>query len=511
MQRIFSRTKETLSLAGGRAHASSLSALMEDLGPSLSFSWHRDISTRSLETPSISIKNAQTMHTRSHSTEAPPMPPCDYSPPLYTGPAKDEVMALRKEFMNPAIFHFYKDPVMITHGHNQWLFDETGKRYLDCFAGIVTVSCGHCHPLVDSAVEEQLRKLQHTTTIYLNDQVASYAKELASRMPEGSDLKVCYFVNSGTEANELAFLLARLYSKNYDMIALRNAYHGISQATSAALGLSTWKHNTPTSFGVHHAIHPDGYRGPFGSNVEAYVNDLKDVIRCSTSGHVAGFVHETIQGVGGAVPLMDGYLPEVYEYVRAHGGLCIADEVQTGFGRTGTKYFGFENHGVVPDIVTMAKGIGNGLPLGAVVTTPQIARALADRLHFNTFGGNPVVMAGARAVLRAIDADGLQENSHLVGEYMLDRLNALQEKHDIIGDVRGKGLMIGVELVKDRLTKEPAVDETAKAFDTAKDSGVLLGKGGLNGNVFRIKPPMCFSKADADYLVAVLDLCLQKL
>jgi len=226
---------------------------------------------------------------------------------------------------------------------------------------------------------------------------------------------------------------------------------------------------------------------------------------------VAGFIAETIQGVGGAVPLLDGYLPKVYDVVRSHGGVCIADEVQTGFGRTGTKYFGFENQGVIPDIVTMAKGIGNGLPMGAVVTTPEIAATLAQRLHFNTFGGNPVCSAGGRAVLKAIEQDGLQENSHSVGTYLLDNLKMLADRHDIIGDVRGKGLMVGVELVKDALEKTPAVQETAQVFEQAKDMGVLLGKGGLHGNVFRIKPPMCITKEDVDYLIHVMDECMQKL
>lgn len=398
---------------------------------------------------------------------------------------------------------------MIVDGKMQYLFDEQGKRYLDCFAGIVTVSCGHCHPMVNKAIIEQTERLQHTTTIYLNNQIAEYAKELTDKMP--GNLKVAYFVNSGTEANELAFLMARLYSGNYDMIALRNAYHGISESTLGALGLHTWKYNVPSGFGVHHAMNPERYRGKFGDDVDAYVDDLSDVINCSTSGNIAGFIAETIQGVGGAVPLLDGYLKKVYDIVRSHGGVCIADEVQTGFGRTGSKYFGFENQGVVPDIVTMAKGIGNGLPMGAVVTTPEIAQTLAQKLHFNTFGGNPVCSAGGRAVLKAIDEDRLQENSHRVGSYLLDRLKALQAKHDIIGDVRGKGLMVGVELVKDRKEKEPAVDETAHIFERCKDLGVLLGKGGLHGNVFRIKPPMCISKEDIDFLVQAMDDSMQSL
>lgn len=408
-----------------------------------------------------------------------------------------------------AIFYHFKDPVMIVDGKMQYLFDEQGKRYLDCFAGIVTVSAGHCHPMVNKAIIEQTERLQHTTTIYLNNQIAEYAKELTDKMP--GNLKVAYFVNSGTEANELAFLMARLYSGNYDMIALRNAYHGISESTLGALGLHTWKYNVPSGFGVHHAMNPEKYRGKFGDDVDAYVDDLNDVINCSTSGNIAGFIAETIQGVGGAVPLLDGYLQKAYEVVRSHGGVCIADEVQTGFGRTGSKYFGFENQGVVPDIVTMAKGIGNGLPMAAVVSTPEIAQTLAQKLHFNTFGGNPVCSAGGRAVLRAIEEDRLQENSHKVGTYLLQRLSTLQEKHDVIGDVRGKGLMVGVELVTDRKSKQPALEETSQIFESCKDKGVLLGKGGLHGNVFRIKPPMCISKEDVDFLIHTLDESMQAL
>lgn len=408
-----------------------------------------------------------------------------------------------------AIFYYYKDPVMITDGHMQYLFDEKGRRYLDAFAGIVTVSVGHCHPKVNAAITEQTARLQHTTTIYLNHQIAEYAKELADRMP--GNLKVVYFVNSGSEANDMALLMARLYTGNYDIIALRNAYHGLSEATMGTLGLHTWKYPVPQGFGVRHALNPDPYRGRFGNDGAAYAEDVADVISGATPGKVASFVSETIQGVGGAVPLADGYLPAVYDIVRQAGGICIADEVQTGFGRTGTHYWGFETQGVTPDIVTMAKGIGNGLPLAAVVTTPEVAAVLAQRLHFNTFGGNPVCSAGGRAVLRVIDEDGLQKNSHVVGAHLMQGLHALQAKHDIIGNVRGKGLMLGVELVKDRATKEPAKAETIEVFEKCKDLGLLLGKGGLYGNVFRIKPPMCFTKGDADFLLEVIDQALTEL
>lgn len=437
------------------------------------------------------------------------MPAFEYTPPKYFGPSKEEVLRLRKQHLSPALFTHFKEAIMITDGSMQYLFDETGRRYLDAFAGIVTVSVGHCHPGVLKAIREQQDRLQHTTTIYLNDQVASYAKELTDTLP--GDLKVAYFVNSGSEANDMAMMMARLYTGNFDMLTLRNAYHGLSAGTLGLLSHSTWKPNLPTAFGVHHALNPDPYRGRYGNDGAAYAADVADLITSATSGNVAGFVHETVQGVGGAVPLADGYLPAVYDMVKQAKGVTIADEVQTGFGRTGSNFWGFQNQGVVPDIVTMAKGIGNGLPLAAVVTTPQIAEVLARRLHLNTFGGNPVCCAGGRAVLRAIRDDGLQHNSAKVGAHLTKRLRQLQERHDIIGDVRGPGLMLGVELVKDRTSKEPATAETAKVFERMKDLGVLMGKGGLHGNCFRIKPPMCFNMDDADFLVEVMDQSLSEL
>ena len=442
----------------------------------------------------------------------PQLPPFDHPPQPYTGPSAEEVLALRKEFLSPAIFAFYKRPIMIVEGKQQYLFDEKGRRYLDAFAGIVTVSVGHCHPHVMAAVNAQNALLQHTTTIYLHPNIALYSQALAAKMP--GDLKVCYFVNSGSEANDLAMLIARAYTGNYDLLALRNAYHGGNSSGMALTAHSTWKFNVPHAFGVHHALAPDPYRGAFAGDPDAatkYADDVKSVIDYATSGKVAGFFAESIQGVGGAIVFPDGYLQQAYAHVRAAGGLCIADEVQAGFGRTGTHYWGFETQGVIPDIVTMAKGIGNGVPLAAVVTTPQIAQALATRIHFNTFGGNPVVCAQGKAVLEVIDREGLQANSLEVGGYLAAGFRRLSEKHHIIGDVRGKGLMLGVDLVKDRTTKTPAKEETLHVFETAKDLGLLIGKGGYHGNVLRIKPPMCFTKADADFTLEVIDVCLSKL
>ena len=440
----------------------------------------------------------------------PQLPPYAHTPVPYTGPGLAEVHALRKSAVNPALFHYYKEPIMIVEGKGQYLYDETGRRYLDGFAGIVTVSVGHCHPKVVAAANAQNHLLQHTSTIYLHPNLPLYAAALAEKMP--GNLKVVYFVNSGSEANDLAILMARAYTQNYDVIALRNAYHGGSAGTMGLTAHSTWKFNVPHSFGVHHALAPDPYRGPWGPDDpmagQKYAADVRELIGFATPGRIAAYIAESIQGVGGAVVFPDGYLKDAYAYARAAGGLCIADEVQAGFGRTGTHYWGFETQEVIPDIVTMAKGIGNGAPLAAVVTTPEIARTLTSRIHFNTFGGNPVCCAIGKAVLEVIDEEGLQANSLKIGTQLRHGLLKLQEKHSIIGEVRGKGLLIGAELVKDRTSKEPAKAECAQVFETARELGLLIGKGGLNGNTLRIKPPMCITPADADFMLEVLDAAL---
>lgn len=442
--------------------------------------------------------------------KAPQLPSYNHKPKPYQGPTLELVMDMRKHYLTPALLTYYKNPIMIVEGSMQYVYDEKGRRYLDGFGGIVTISVGHCHPYVTQKAYEQLGTLQHTTTIYIHPNIAEFAKMLAERMP--GDLKVCYFVNSGSEANDLALLMARLYTGNYDMIALRNAYHGGIASTMGLTAHSTWKYNYPHSFGIHHAIAPDTYRGFWGRDDPSagvkYAEDIKNLIDYATPGRVAGFFAESIQGVGGVVVYPDGYLKNAYDHIRKAGGVCIADEVQTGFGRTGTHYWGFETQGVIPDIVTMAKGIGNGAPIAAVVTTPEIAKPLADRIHFNTFGGNPVSCAIGKAVLEVIDQENLQKNSLEKGDYLLKGLQRLMDKHFLIGDVRGKGLMIGVELVKDRRTKEPAKEECAKIFERSKELGLLIGKGGFYGNVLRIKPPMCITHADIDFILEVLDFAL---
>jgi alanine-glyoxylate transaminase/(R)-3-amino-2-methylpropionate-pyruvate transaminase len=356
-------------------------------------------------------------------------------------------------------------------------------------------------------VKDQVDTLQHATTIYLHPNFPLLAKKLASKMPKGLD--VTYFNNSGSEADDLAIMMARLHTGSSDVIALRNGYHGGSPGTMGLTAMNTWKFPGNSGGAVHHAINPDPYRSPFKGTPEEIAtmsaNDVRDLIKTATSGKIAAFIAESIQGAGGVMHGAKNYLPEVYAIVREHGGLCIADEVQTGFGRTGENYWGFQNYGVTPDIVTMAKGIGNGVPLGAVTTRMDIAKSLTQKLHFNTFGGNPVSLAASLAVLDVIDEEGIQANARKLGARFRTGLERLAKSHKLIGDVRGMGLMIGVEMVRDRGTKEPAKDETADILEYAREHSLLVGKGGMNGNVLRIKPPMCITEADVDFALDVLD------
>jgi alanine-glyoxylate transaminase/(R)-3-amino-2-methylpropionate-pyruvate transaminase len=438
-----------------------------------------------------------------------PLPLSPHRPAPYTGPSRDEVLALRRQYLTPGLITYYKEPLLVVEGHMQYLWDETGKQYLDGFAGIVTVSVGHCHPHIVEKVREQVGKLQHTTTIYLHPNVALLGKKLAEHLPAGSGLTVSYFTNSGSEANEVAILSAREYTGNAEVISLRNGYHGGTQAAMGLTAHGTWKFKSNVTVGVKHATPGYCYRCPYGLEYPSCdvkcARDLEDLIRYETPGEVACFIAEPIQGVGGAVTPPKEYFQIAYDIVRRHGGLCVADEVQTGFGRTGTKFWGFENWGVTPDLVTMAKGIGNGAPLGACVTRPEVAAVMKNRLHFNTFGGNPVSMVQGLATLEVLDAENVQQNALRVGTHLKNRLLEVQERRPLVGEVRGIGLMLGVELVRDRETKEPANTEAAAVLELCKERGLLLGKGGLFGNTLRVKPPMCLTKDDADFLADCLD------
>ncbi|XP_026464938.1 alanine--glyoxylate aminotransferase 2, mitochondrial-like [Ctenocephalides felis] len=461
----------------------------------------------------------------------PELPPCDFTPKSYKGPDYDAVQNIRQGRLVPCITSYYKKPVLIHQGKMQWLWDHTGKRYLDMFGGIVTVSVGHCHPKVNAALADQMDSLWHTTNIYMHPKIHEYAQRLTDKMP--GDLKVVYFVNSGSEATDLAMMMARLHTGHHDILSFRNAYHGMGTAAMGITAHSTWRYTIPVSQAVHHVMNPDPYQGIWGgahcrdSPVQTdrkcdcdidhcragdlYYKQLKEVFKYSLPrGRVAAFFAESIQGVGGTVQYPKKYLKRAHALVKANGGLYVADEVQTGFGRTGTHFWGFEGHGVQPDIVTMAKGIGNGFPLAAVVTTKEIASCLTQALHFNTYGGNPLACATGLAVLDVLEEEKLQQNALETGTYLLEGLAGLRDRYKCVGDVRGKGLMIGVELVDGRKSRTPmSAPHFVDIWEHCKDMGLLLGRGGLNANVLRIKPPMCITKADVDFTVAVLDKALR--
>lgn len=434
------------------------------------------------------------------------LPVIGHRPAKYDGPSYDDVLALRQQYLSPGLIQYYRQPLMIVEGHMQYVYDETGKRYLDAFAGIVTISVGHCHPKVAERVREQVGTLQHATTIYLHPTIGQFAEKLSEKMPKG--LTKSYFTNSGSEANEIAILSSREFTGNADVIALRNAYHGGTSATMNLTAHGTWKFKSNPRSYVQYTHAGYCYRCPYGLTYPSCnlkcAHDIRDVIRYQTPGEIACFIGEPIQGVGGAVTPPAEYFQIVYDIVRQHGGLCIADEVQGGFGRTGEHYWAHQNWNVDPDIVTMAKGIGNGAPLAAMTTRSEIADVMTNRIHFNTFGGNPVSMVQGLATLEIIDVENIQKNAKEIGSYLRNGLLSLQQKHALIGEVRGLGLMLGVELVQDRATKEPASAQCAEVLELAKERGLLLGKGGLHGNTLRIKPPMCINKDDADFLLSCL-------
>ncbi len=439
-----------------------------------------------------------------------PLPPCAHAPKAWRGDSAANTLTRRKQYLTPALLTYYKEPMMVVEGHMQWLFDESGRRYLDCLGGIVTVSVGHCHPHVTAAMVEQVQTLVHSTTIYLHPNVARLGERIIKSFPADSGLEVCYFTSSGSEANELAILMARLSTGNSEIIALRNAYHGMTNQAMGLAGLASWKQPLPQGECVRHARFPDLLRGPWRGDDAAvkYADEVHDLIRFGTTGAVAGFIAEPIQGVGGVVELPLGYLKAAHAHVRAAGGVCISDEVQTGFGRTGETFWGFERHGVRPDVVTMAKSIGNGAPLAACVTTRAIAESMAKRLHFNTYGGNPVSAAAGLATLDVIESEGLQERSRRVGGRFRAGLERLMQQHEIVGDVRGRGLLLGIELVADRTSMTPSGARAAFVHERARERGLLCGKGGLSGQVIRMAPPMCLDEADVDFALAVLDQCL---
>ncbi len=423
---------------------------------------------------------------------------------------RQEILLAQKEFIFPAVFHYFKEPLVVSHAKDQYVWDADGNQYLDFFGGIVTVSVGHCNEQVNSKVHEQIDKLEHVSTLFANEPQVRLAQKLASLTPGGA-LRKSFFTNSGTEANETAILAARCYTGSTEVIALRHSYHGRSSAMMGLTGQATWKLGPPQA-GVVHAVNAYCYRCPFGLTYPACevkcAQDIEQVIRTSTSGRVAALIAEPIQGVGGFITPPKEYFKIVTDIVRNYGGIFISDEVQTAWGRTGGKWFGIEHWGVQPDIITSAKGLGNGMPIGLTIARPEVADAMKG-VTISTFGGNPVVTTAAKAVIDYIEEQNLLRNTEEVGGYLKDKLLGLQEKHCMIGDVRGMGLLLAIELVEDRATKAPATAATLGVLEAARENGILVGRGGLYGNVLRLSPPMNIGRSDVDEFISRLDCSLQ--
>jgi 4-aminobutyrate aminotransferase-like enzyme len=427
----------------------------------------------------------------------------------------DEILAARRRAIGRNVSVGYRRPVHVVRGAMQYLFDETGRRYIDGYNNVPHV--GHCHPRIVDAAERQMRAL-NTNTRYLHENLARYAERLTATLP--APLRVCYLVSSGSEANELALRLARACTRRRDLIVLDAAYHG---NTTTLIDISPYKFNGPGGEGKPSWVHvvplPDVYRGLYrrqtgtagppldaatGAKYADAVSTVLGQLRAGGAGP-CGFIAESCPSVGGQIMLPPGYLAAVYRHVREAGGVCIADEVQTAYGRLGTHCYGFEAQGVIPDIVVLGKPIGNGHPIGAVVTTPEIAASFDNGMEFfSTFGGNTVSCAVGLAVLDVLEDEQLQAHAQRVGEHLLARLRLLIDQSPLVGDVRGSGLFIGIELVRDRDTLEPAAAEAADVVNRLRDEGILIGTDGPHHNVLKIRPPMPFTTEDADTLASTL-------
>ncbi len=423
----------------------------------------------------------------------------------------EETLTERHALLGRNLSVSYRRPLKIVRGWRQYLYDDTGRAYLDVYNNVPLV--GHSHPRVVAAVQKQIALL-NTNTRYLHDNILRYAKRLTQKLPE--PLRVCFFVNSGSEANELAIRLARAHTGFEDMIVLEHAYHG---HTNTLIDISPYKFDGPGGRGrknwVHVAAVADDYRGKYrrgetglGAKYAAHVAEILKGLLAKKTG-AAAFIAETMPSVGGQIVFPPGYLAEVYRHVRATGGVCIADEVQVGFGRLGTHFWGFETQDVVPDIVVLGKPIGNAFPLAAVITTQEIAASFNNGMEFfSTFGGNPVSCAAGLAVLDVLEEEKLQQNALQVGTRLIHQLKELQTRHPLIGDVRGSGLFLGLDLVRNRETREPATEEASYVSNRLRECGVLTGTDGPHHNVIKLRPPLIFSEADADLFVTTLDAVL---
>ncbi|MFN3430294.1 MAG: aspartate aminotransferase family protein [Candidatus Sericytochromatia bacterium] len=421
--------------------------------------------------------------------------------------SRKEIVDKHKEYMLPSIGQLYADPLPFVKGEGFYLTDADGKQYLDFFGGIVTVSVGHCDPEITERVVAQMRTLQHTSTLFPIEAQARLAEKMAQITP--GKLKKSFFTNSGSEANEKAIQLAQAHTGRRTIVSLRHAYSGGTAGAATVTAHHNWRIGEPNAFPVAHAKNPYCYRCPFGKTPSSCslecVKDLEETIQSTTDGQIAAFMAEPIQGVGGFIVPPKEYFKEAVAVAKKYGGVFIADEVQTGFGRTGNQWFGIQQYGVDPDLMTGAKGIANGMPMGFVIATDEVATALNGKVHLNTFGGNPISSTAALATIEAMEGRALPQNAFEVGNYLHDRLKGLQDKYPMIGDVRGMGLMQALELVKDRETKEPYKEMQPKLVEAAREQGLIIGKGGLYGNVIRMSPPMSISRTEVDMAIEMLD------
>jgi alanine-glyoxylate transaminase/(R)-3-amino-2-methylpropionate-pyruvate transaminase len=421
-----------------------------------------------------------------------------------------DIRAKHKEFLFPSCANYYKEPIALESGKGSRLKDHDGNSYLDFFGGILTVSVGQANERVNAALHAQIDRLGHVSTLYPTLPIVELAEKLVSIAP--GKLKKAFFTASGTEADETAVALAQIVTGKTELIALRHGYSGRSLLAQSLTAHASYRAIPTQVAGIKHAHAPYCYRCPFGLEYPSCevkcAQDIEELIQTTTSGQIAGFLAEPIMGVGGFITAPDGYFKVAVEIIRKYGGVFICDEVQTGFGRTGDKMWGIQHHeGVDPDIMTMAKGIANGLPIGATLATTAIADSWKGG-NISTYGGNPISCAAANATIDTIVEEKLPENAGRMGKVLRDGLEALQRKHPrTIGDVRGKGLMQALELVKDETVKDrtPAPEAATRLFEETKKRGLLIGKGGLYGNTIRIAPALNIGKADVEEALRILD------
>lgn len=424
----------------------------------------------------------------------------------------EEILGVRKKHFLAPIIHYYKEPLQLVRAKGQFVYDEKGKEYLDCIGGIVCISAGHNHP----KIKEQIRKMldedeiQHTTTLYLNRHSTELAKELIEEAPKGLDR--VFFTNSGSEANEVAFMAARHATGETMIVNLRHSYHGCTSGALASCGHGTWRYANQPVTSVTSAMEPYCYRCPFNKTPDSCAlecaKNVETTIQTSTHGKIAAFIAEPVMGVGGFISPPKEYFHEVARIVHKYGGKYLSDEVQTGAGRCGGNFLLTKELGIDADMVTMAKGLGNGAPIGAVLMKSEVSDTLGGKMFFNTFGSDPYQTMQAKLTMEIIRDEKLVENARTQGAYLVDGLKGLMKSRKLIGDVRGRGLLLGVELVKDRTTKDHASAETSQLMEVARAKGILIGKGGLMGNVVRLAPPLTITRQHCDRILQVFDEAL---